>query len=360
LISYHTSDNKWLKRLRDWLTPLESAKKTQVWDRTVVEVGQQPEVEYQRALEEAKVAIPLITPVYLADEALSNELKSILAVVGHDLALLWIAVDYSPYESTVLSEYEPANRADMPLKALGIRAGKEMRCIYDQITAKLGRYSTNLPIDRPKISGRKQEVDDLVRLLRQDGNRIVVLTGSSGIGKTIVAEEVANQLLYDFDDGILWIALSELNDPSQVRGEIARKLDSIKPDRVMEENLLDYIKGRKMLVVLDNFESVPAAAPFVADLLNQAPQFKVLITSHDPFPACVSGQQEYELPPLDEHDSVQLMLDLARQFLDQTQLDEHQVETLTMTAKGLAGNPLAIRVSAGDIVDRWTREIPDS
>jgi len=169
----------------------------------------------------------------------------------------------------------------------------------------------NLPIQPTALLGRERELTE-VRALLGDGARLVTLTGPGGVGKTRLAVEVASVLIDrsarsepvliaakepTFSDGIFLVELAPLTDPSLVQSAIAQVLGvQDLGGRTLVDGLREHLRSRSVLLLLDNFEHVDVAAPFVADLLGWCPELVVMATSRDPLR--VRGEREYDVAPL--------------------------------------------------------------
>ena len=158
-------------------------------------------------------------------------------------------------------------------------------------------HPISLPNYLTELIGREQEVRVALQLLARPDVRLLTLTGTGGVGKTRLATQVAAELAPDFPDGVSFIALASLIDAALVVATIAQALGV--PD-VGEVPLLSRLTAtladKRALLVLDNFEHLPEAAPDVAALLQACPGLKVLATSRAALR--VRGEQEYRVPPL--------------------------------------------------------------
>jgi len=118
-------------------------------------------------------------------------------------------------------------------------------------------YRTNLPIPATPFLGREHELADVQALLERDDARLLTLTGAGGSGKTRLALHAAAEAAEAYPDGVWWVPLAPLTDPADVGPAAARALGG-------GGKLPDLVDGRRLLLLLDNFEHVVEAAPEVA------------------------------------------------------------------------------------------------
>ena len=115
----------------------------------------------------------------------------------------------------------------------------------------------NLPLQPTPLVGRKREVAEVTQRLLVSGTRLLTLTGPGGTGKTRLALQAAADLLEKFEDGAFFVSLAALTDPELVTSAIATPLDVVEAaDRPLEEGITAYLREKKLLLVLDNFEQV--------------------------------------------------------------------------------------------------------
>ena len=145
----------------------------------------------------------------------------------------------------------------------------------------------NLPTQLTTFVGRDKELGEAVALLA--GTRLLSLTGPGGTGKTRLSLQVAAAAADEFPDGIWFVALEPVRDPTLVAATIARVLGvADSRNRPAVDTLADHIGEQRMLLVLDNFEQVVAAGSIVADLLRRCPNLGV--PGHDPHRAAGVGR----------------------------------------------------------------------
>jgi len=155
----------------------------------------------------------------------------------------------------------------------------------------------NLPVQPTPFLGRELEMATVCRLLRRPEVRLVNLTGPGGIGKTRLGLQVAAELSDLFTDGIFYVALVPVTDPEQVIPAIAQTLSiGEASDQPLLGLLKTALKDKQLLLLLDNFEQVAAAALQVAELLAACPNLKIIVTSR--VVLHVQAEREFDVPPL--------------------------------------------------------------
>ena len=140
----------------------------------------------------------------------------------------------------------------------------------------------NLPTQLLPFVGREEEVAIIQRLLTSANLRLISITGTGGIGKTHLAIELGRRLLGSFPDGVFFVSFEAIISIDQIFARIADAVgyQPTIPARI-EQALLGYLRDREMLLLLDNFEHLLDGAALISDLLDHAPQVRVVVTSRE-------------------------------------------------------------------------------
>ena len=150
--------------------------------------------------------------------------------------------------------------------------------------ASTGAPESNLPTPSTSLLGRKRELGEISTFLRKA--RLLTLTGTGGVGKTRLAIDAARDAARLFPDGVVFVALAPAGDPIFVVPTVAQSLGLREvADQTPREALHAYLREKRLLLVLDNFEHLLEAASEVASLIETCPKLSVLVTSRAPLRA---------------------------------------------------------------------------
>jgi predicted ATPase len=218
-----------------------------------------------------------------------------------------------------------------------------------------------VPAPATPLVGRDHEAAAVAALVRGERVRLVTLTGPGGVGKSRLAVEVAQRLGPDFEDGVRFVGLSSVPSAELVGGAMAAALGLNTSAGRLVTDLKTYLRDRRLLLVLDNFEQVMGAAPLVADLLSTAEGVVALVTSRAVLR--LSGEHEFPVPPLpvpgseagqDAADvqqcaSVRLFVERAQAAAADFELTSANAGAVAEICRKLDGLPLAIELAAARV-----------
>ncbi len=218
----------------------------------------------------------------------------------------------------------------------------------------------NLPIQLTSFIGRSIEIGEVKKLLSKE--RLLTLTGPGGSGKTRLALQVAAEVIEDFHNGVFFVGLAPITDPGLVASTIAQTLSVTEAaGRSIVDSLKDNLQNKSLLLLLDNFEQVISAAPFIAELLAACRALKILITSREGLR--ISGEHEYpvqplalpnltQLPPAEfllQYAAVELFIQRAQAVLPDFRITTDSAPAISEICYRLDGLPLAIELAAARI-----------
>ncbi len=219
----------------------------------------------------------------------------------------------------------------------------------------------NLPVQLTSFIGREHEKAEVRN--RLSATRFVTLTGSGGAGKTRLALQVAAEALEEFPDGVWLVELAALSDPNLVPKAVASALGvPEQPSRMLTETLADALRGKSVLIILDNCEHLVAAcAHLTTALLRTCPHLRILATSREALG--VTGETTWRvpslslpdpqrLPPLDhlkEYEAVRLFIDRAVANEPQFAVTSSNALAVAQVCHRLDGIPLALELAAARV-----------
>jgi non-specific serine/threonine protein kinase len=220
---------------------------------------------------------------------------------------------------------------------------------------------TNLPRQLTSFIGRESEMTRVKAAL--GASRLVTLTGAGGVGKTRLAVRVAADLLPSFADGAWLVDLAPLSDPDHVQDAVAAVLGvRTPPGLTLSEALLDYLRPKSLLLVLDNCEHLLAAAAALADqLLRECPGLRILATSREGLglagealqvlsPLAVPSPQGATPPEeLLRFEAIQLFAERAVEVHPGFRVTERNAPDVLEICRRLDGIPLALELAAARV-----------
>jgi predicted ATPase/class 3 adenylate cyclase len=265
---------------------------------------------------------------------------------------------------------------DVSLRDLGehrlkdlVRAEHIYQLIHPSLPAdfpalkSLNAFPNNLPVQLTSFIGRQAELKAVKDLLMQQGVRLLTLVGPGGTGKTRLSLQTAADLGDHFKDGIFFVDLAPIREPESALAAIARAVGLRETsERPLLDELKEKLRDQRMLLILDNFEQVSAAAQHVIELLGACPLLRVLVTSREALH--VRGEQIFPVPPLalpkadlkqssleqlTQYEAVQLFIERAQAVRPDFQVTNENAPAVAEICFRLDGLPLAIELATARI-----------
>lgn len=256
-----------------------------------------------------------------------------------------LALQEEPHMATHLLELAAAAQGDLPPTGT-LTLTHERRIV---ITATNPEPPTNLPMPPTLLIGRDHTVQMLCdRLLGHQG-RLLTLVGPPGVGKTRLGLAVAANLQAFHPDGVYFVPLAPVSELDLVASSLTAALGLTESNpKPPTSRLLAFLRHKELLLLLDNFEQVIAAASLVAELLAGCPRLRVLVTSRERLH--LRAEQRFLVPPLDLPSACTLFVQRV-QALDPdfspTPLDQATVGAICQALDCL---PLALELSAAQMM----------
>lgn len=221
----------------------------------------------------------------------------------------------------------------------------------------------NLPFSLTQIIGRDGEIAELTHLLLRSSQRLITLIGVGGIGKTRLATAVAHTVLAGlenpFQDGIFFVSLAALTNVENIVPTIAQAIDFqfAAESRSPRQQLLDFLRHKNMLLIMDNFEQIQEGFSVLLDILHASDGIKIFVTSRESL--SIQGEQNYPLmglsyprqvadsAKLTNYGAPSLFIERATNLLPDFFVNETNMEDLLQICQLVDGMPLALILAAG-------------
>ncbi len=220
---------------------------------------------------------------------------------------------------------------------------------------------TNLPMGLTSFIGRERELAEVKQLIST--GRLVTITGAGGMGKTRLALQVAPDFLDSLAQGVWFVDLAPVSNPGQVTQQVVSVLGIQETEGLtLDQGLVNYLKDKSLLLILDNCEHLlPAVAPLAEMLLREAPKLKILATSRQPLgtpgekawwiPSLTSPEVHENLEPdkLLEYEAVKLFVERAQAASSDFRFTRQNAGVVGQICTHLDGLPLAIELAGARV-----------
>lgn len=249
-------------------------------------------------------------------------------------------------------------RAGADANLLGRSPGVAVGSFTPPHLATTHRLIDNLPLQLTPFIGRAVELAELAELLHKPETRLITLSGAGGMGKTRLGVELARRSRPAFADGVCFVALAPVATLEDLPAALLHALE-LPPRGDLMMLVRQTLRDRQLLLVLDNLEHLPGAGSVLVELLQAAPQLKILVTSRSPLH--VRGEHRYvvggllyepETPEADaaELPAVQLFVAAATRLQPRFRVETDSLVSVLRIARLVMGMPLGLELAAAWVV----------
>lgn len=263
----------------------------------------------------------------------------------------------SEVTAQVAGEHLPADVSLLDLGEHHLRGLLRSEHIFQLVAPKLqrefpplksiARKTNNLPAHLTSFIGREREMHAAAALLAS--SRLLTLIGPGGTGKTRLSLQLAFEKLTDFKDGAWIVELAPISNPANILSSIVGVFDLREVREVsLLDILLDYLRARELLLILDNCEHLVEASAQVADqLLQECPHLKIIASSREALG--IVGETVFRVPSLKDEEATRLFVDRAAKVEPRFHLTGENASFVAQICSRLDGIPLAIELAAARV-----------
>jgi len=259
---------------------------------------------------------------------------------------------------------------------LDVEPSVETRDLYQRLTERgrppttpIERSTQELPISPTPFIGRDEELAQIVELLSDPKCRLLTLVGSGGIGKTRLALQIASEKMGDYPHGVIFVPLASIRSPEFLTSAVVEALGfQLSGSEDPHLQLIQYLRQKELLLILDNFEHLLDGAEMVADLIGSVPKIQILVTSRIRLnlrPEHLFEVHGMPIPEVGEFermsdfDIVQLFQQSARRIQAEFSVSEGDEPHLIQICQLVGGMPLGVELAASWVRMLSCEEIAD-
>ena len=219
----------------------------------------------------------------------------------------------------------------------------------------------NLPRQFSPLVGRETELTQLDDWLDDDACALLTIWGPGGVGKTRLAIEVARQRVARYRDGVTYVPLAAITRPDRLIATMAASLGATFAGRLdPQQQLLNYLRDKELLLVLNNFEQLIAGVDLIAAILEHAPGVRIIVTSREALKLRAEWLYQLDGLPVAERDdsaAVQLFIQTAQRARRDFTYTRANAPAILRLCQFVEGLPLAIELAASQVRNHTCAEI---
>jgi predicted ATPase/DNA-binding SARP family transcriptional activator len=259
--------------------------------------------------------------------------------------------------SAALAQYETCRR--ILAEELGVEPAQETQALYERIRSARESRPHNLPSQFTSLIGREKELQQIAERLADPDCRLLTLVGLGGIGKTHLALQAAQEHVGIFLHGVYFVPLTPLSSTEFLIPTIANALAfDFSGSEDPKVQLLNYLREKEMLLILDNFEHLLENTGLLLDILKHAPEIKILVTSRERLNVraeWVFDVRELAFPEthvterVEDYSAVRLFCERARRVKADFSLSTATSSAIARICRLVEGLPLGVELAAASV-----------